>query len=293
MTPRQYKALLIHNLNSELAWKYPLCVYGETGISKTAIPRSFALEGVKLGGTMTKIPVIVFNATALEPTDLTGLPFRDGELTRYLTPEMLAMCEDPENQVRKLLSSYPKSIVIMNEITRLDYQVRNAVMQLLDERRIGSFHLPEGCQLVCTANPPTEGYQVSELDRALMRRTIILDMHADLEEWREWGTTHDILPGILASVGRIKAVPTTHIDGALKQGYCFAGVTMASDLLRSGLENIFPGAEGEAFTMEVLAGAVGSQAAAVFMKGLTERCRFYQPNFKTALLERIKSWFKR
>ncbi|NIQ78018.1 MAG: hypothetical protein GTN93_07980, partial [Anaerolineae bacterium] len=60
-------------------------------------------------------------------------------------------------------------------------------MQVLDRRQIGKFTLPSGWLIVQTANPADEEYQVSDFDKALVRRSCVMELQFDLETWQTWG----------------------------------------------------------------------------------------------------------
>ncbi|HQC15777.1 MoxR family ATPase, partial [Mesotoga prima] len=66
--------------------------------------------------------------------------------------------------------------------------IRNAIMQLLIDRRIHNHFFPEGSWIMAAANPPDEEYDQVELitDPAFMSRFFHIELTPDPDEWLKW-----------------------------------------------------------------------------------------------------------
>lgn len=83
-----------------------------------------------------------------------------------------------------------KGVVFIDEINRGNNAVMNAVFQLLTERSIGQYQLPEGWIMCCAMNPDTEHYSVSAVDQALMDRMVIFDVEYDAKSFFDFAENH-------------------------------------------------------------------------------------------------------
>jgi len=260
----------------------PYLLYGPTGIGKSEIPEQLAREmkarydqGVKDGDQAEiergDVGFAYLNFTACEFADLVGLPFRDGDQTVYCPPEWL-----------KVMEQYPRGIAVFDEVNRVEQQTRQAYMQILDRRAIGNVKIPKGWVIVQTANPTDEGYQVSDFDFALLRRSCVLELSGDLEFWINWGQTNyqfdgePMHPKILSTAMRLtnKGLVKS-VEQKIKPFPTFAGLTKANEMLRRGA-----GALPKETRTALYAGMVGAEAASILESSL-------QSDVLTKLLEKI------
>ncbi|KLO23944.1 AAA family ATPase [Marinitoga sp. 1155] len=143
-------------------------IWGHFGVGKTDIIREIAKESNR--------ELIILVISQMEPGDLIGLPSRDNNKTVFLKPDWW-----PEKD---------NSIIMIDEINRAHRSIRNAIMQLLLDRRIHNHILPEGTWIVAAANPPDEDYDQIDLitDPAFMSRFFHINLNADAEEWVQWAS---------------------------------------------------------------------------------------------------------
>ncbi len=144
-------------------------IWGHFGVGKTDLAKEIAED------TGRKLIILVISQ--MEPGDLIGLPARDGEKTVFLRPDWW-----PEDG---------NVILMIDEVNRAHRSIRNAIMQLLIERRIHNHVLPEGSWVLAAANPPDEEYDQVELitDPAFMSRFFHLEITPNIKEWTNWSKT--------------------------------------------------------------------------------------------------------
>jgi len=141
-------------------------VWGHFGVGKTDLAKELAIE------TGRKLIILVISQ--MEPGDLIGMPARDEGKTVFLKPDWW-----PEDG---------KAIILIDEINRAHRSIRNAIMQLLIDKRIHNHVLPNDVWIMAAANPPDEEYDQVELitDPAFMSRFFHLEITPDPLEWIEW-----------------------------------------------------------------------------------------------------------
>jgi hypothetical protein len=260
----------------------PFLMYGPTGIGKSEIPEAVARgfqaryeAAVKAGDEEEKkrgpVGFAYLNFTACEFADLVGLPFRDGDQTVYCPPDWL-----------KVMEQFPRGIAVFDEVNRVEQQTRQAYMQILDRRAIGNVKIPPGWVIVQTANPTDEGYQVSDFDLALLRRSNVQELMGDLEFWINWAQKDYVFDGepmhpkILSTAMRLtnKGLVKT-VDQKIKPFPTFAGLTKANEMLRRGA-----GTLAKETRLSLYAGMIGAEAASLLESSM-------QSDVLTKLLEKV------
>lgn len=248
MDQASYKQTIAFLLNN--CPHVPLLAYGHTGVGKSEIPIQVATE--------QGVPIIYLDCTGMEPTDLLGMPSIGAEslYTHYKPPEFF-----------KLVQEHERGIIILDEVTRLDLQVRHTVMQLLARREIGTVKLQKGWLVVMTANPTDAGYQVAELDKAFVRRSIVVPVSGNIAIWQEWASGAGVNARIIGMVQRVSGNLYAEIKKEIVQHATFAGLKAAGELLDAGLQEKLP----PDTALAILTGIVGKEAAQTIMQGINAK----------------------
>lgn len=145
----------------------PLFV-SNAGLGKSALVKSWAKErGYK---------VLDLRAALIESPEVVGYPIIhniDGrQRMQYATPEMW-----PDSG---------KGVIFIDEVNRGTTSVMNAFMQILTDRKILNYILPEGWIIVAAINPENEMYDVNTMDTALKDRFEIFEMTYDKKSFLEY-----------------------------------------------------------------------------------------------------------
>lgn len=164
MSPKQLAAALPGLLDANV----PCIIWGPPGIGKSRIIHQLA--------TGRQWPVVDIRAVLLDPVDLRGLPVPDKEnnTSRWLPPEFLPNNEDWEG------------LLFLDEIAQAPQLVQNSLMQLVLDRRVGEYTLPEGARIVAASNRQEDRAGAHQIQAALRNRFIHLDLEVNFEEWMEW-----------------------------------------------------------------------------------------------------------
>jgi len=153
---------------------------------------------------------IIRDLSIMEPTDLVGLPrFVEG-VTRFAFPSWLP--------------TSGAGILVLEELTRAPVHMQAPVFQLMTERRLNDYILPDGWAVMASMNPADAEYHVREMDPALLARFCIIQVCADPENWLEWARGNGIHDSIIALVNQN---PDIFEEGGTNP----RSLTYASDLL--------------------------------------------------------------
>lgn len=240
---------LVHNCIEKKVY-VPFLFIGSMGIGKS--------KGLEQVTQEDKIGWIDLRLAQQEPGDLIGLPRADMEKKRtvWLKPQWW-----PEEGTTGLLS--------LEELNRAPTDVRQAVFQLILDRKLHTHTLPDNWFICSSINPDAGGYyQVEKLDPAMIRRFCVIKVEPDIEVWSKWwrgsyeGYHADLIAQfLLANKGLLALKEEFEIEAKPTPD----GYRMLHDILSSGAVP----AEVEA---EVIRGLIGNEAAVAFV-------RFSQKNY--------------
>ena len=164
--------------------KMPAYLHGAPGIGKSSILRDFALA--------RELPLIVLMLSQIEAADLRGLPALDHQSRRtvWYTPEFLPAPGD----------NRPNGILFLDELSAAEPRLQVAAYQLILDRRIGDYQLPDGWWVVGAGNDPDDGAVAFDMGTALADRLVHFKVVPDAREWIKWGQEHQIAPEVLTFI---------------------------------------------------------------------------------------------
>lgn len=164
---------------------------GETGIGKTELLAQY---------TMNKgMDLIPLHVSQIEPSDLVGL-YKTTEDDRTMTcppnwlPYKASSKEDKSkqqtnkesiDQLRKIFTGEINpngGVIFLDEVNRGHEDIRQAIYQLVNERRVHTYVLPANYYIAAASNPGSQGYEVNEFDDALMNRFAWIKFRPDTTE---------------------------------------------------------------------------------------------------------------
>lgn len=176
MNPSQLENLLgtlvkKHLLQSVMIW-------GAPGIGKSHTVAAVAQAA--------KIDLIDLRISQLAPTDLRGLPVADHEsrTSRWYPPEFL-----------------PRSgsgILFLDELNMAPPAIQGIAQQLVLDRKVGSYSLPEGWHVWAAGNRSEDGASVFSMPSALQNRFIHVTVTPHFESFRSWALQNGVDEKIVA-----------------------------------------------------------------------------------------------
>lgn len=157
-----------------------VCVLGPPGVGKTSAGRHLAEMMTKhVQARSPGAPPAVCKALDLSsmlPEDLMGLPFRDGDVTRYCPQSWLApLCEE---------GAY--GVLILDDLPAASAQVQVACRQVSLERRIHEMKLSDGIFIIVTGNRREDKSAASTLPAHFRNSVILLPFEPDFTGWETW-----------------------------------------------------------------------------------------------------------
>ncbi|MBZ0091455.1 MAG: MoxR family ATPase [Sulfuricellaceae bacterium] len=146
----------------------PVMLWGPPGVGKSQIITEVAAKH--------KAPVVDIRLSQMEPSDLRGIPFRVGDKVEWAVPAMLPDAQrDP-----------PFGILFLDEITSAPPSVSAAAYQLILDRRLGAYQVPEGWAIFAAGNRQGDRGVTYTMPAPLANRFSHFEIEANLEDWVNW-----------------------------------------------------------------------------------------------------------
>jgi MoxR-like ATPase len=157
-------------------------------------------------------------------------------------------------------------ILHLDELNRAMKQVRDAAFELVWERKLGKYHLPEGWIIICSVNPPTsEKYIVHELDGAMVARFCHIRFSPEVEEWNQYAARKGLSDSVRRFVHEYPHfLGNEMLSLAHEPEPCPRTMEMLANLVE-GLD--------EDLVYEVANGLLGTDAASAYMSLLNSKER--------------------
>lgn len=89
-------------------------------------------------------------------------------------------------------------ILFLDEINAAPPLVQAALYQLILDRRVGEYELPEGWRIIAAGNRREDKAVTFRLSSALANRFIHLNLEVDPDDWHAWATNRGIIPEVTA-----------------------------------------------------------------------------------------------
>jgi ATPase family associated with various cellular activities (AAA) len=163
--------------------KRPLFIWGPPGIGKSDI--------VKQLGAELDAYVIDVRLSLWEPTDIKGIPYFDSNAgTMVWAPPS----ELPSKEFAK---DHNMIILFLDEMNSAAPAVQAAAYQLILNRRVGQYTLPDNVVIVAAGNREADKGVTFRMPAPLANRFIHLELTVDWEDYFEWATLNKIHKDVL------------------------------------------------------------------------------------------------
>jgi len=165
------------SLEQLITLKQPVFLWGPPGVGKSqVVAQSAKSQGLDL---------IDIRAILLDPVDLRGLPriSSDG-LSEWCIPSFL-----PQDG---------SGILFLDELNAAPPLVQAACYQLVLDRRLGEYVLPDGWSIIAAGNREKDRSVTHRMPSALANRFVHIDFAVDFDEWLLWAVEMEMAPEIIA-----------------------------------------------------------------------------------------------
>lgn len=170
-----------------LAGSVPM-LWGPGGIGKSAMAREVANDLTAETGNHWGF--IDARPSLRESVDFRGIPVPDLKAgkTRWLQPDDFPR-EDRDGKY---------GIWLFDEISACTIPVQVALYQLIWDRALGDYRMPDGWQIGCAGNRLQDKAGAMRMSTALNNRVAHIDVDVDSLAWCDWGVINGIHPMVIA-----------------------------------------------------------------------------------------------
>ncbi|PTT42982.1 ATPase [Acidovorax sp. HMWF018] len=170
MKPSAVKQSLQHLVTR----KRPVFIWGPVGAGKSDVVASVAKElGLELRDVRLNL---------MDPVDLKGFPVVRG------TGKTQTMAFVPPD----FLPTKGKGILFLDEMNSAPQSVQAAAYQLILNRKLGDYEMPDGWAVIAAGNRASDRSVVNAQPAALANRFVHIDFEVDVDDWFTWATQNGV-----------------------------------------------------------------------------------------------------
>lgn len=181
MRPIQLHHVLSQEFESaEHGHHTPVMLWGAPGVGKSQLISQIAVEH--------NVKVIDIRLSQMEPSDLRGIPFRVEDEVEWAVPSLLPNTKRHGE----------KGILFLDEITSAPPTVSAAAYQLILDRRLGEYEVPEGWVIFAAGNRQGDRGVTYTMPAPLANRFSHYEFDVHLDDWVAWAWKYQIDERVIA-----------------------------------------------------------------------------------------------
>jgi len=181
MRPAQLLTVLEREFQAAVHGQHtPVMLWGPPGVGKSQMVAQVAeRHGMN---------VIDIRLSQMEPSDLRGIPFRTDGKVEWAVPSMLPDAERHGEQ----------GILFLDEITSVPPSVSAAAYQLILDRRLGAYVVPDGWAIFAAGNRQGDRGVTYTMPAPLANRFSHFEVDINLDDWVLWAYANNIDERVIA-----------------------------------------------------------------------------------------------
>ena len=174
VTPNSAKASIKHAIMK----KRPIFLWGPPGIGKSDIVQ-------QITDSLSNSYLIDIRLSLWEPTDIKGIPYFDSNSGTMVWG---APSELPDEEFAK---QYDNIVLFLDEMNSAAPAVQAAAYQLILNRRVGQYKLPDNVMIVAAGNREADKGVTYRMPAPLANRFIHLEMAVSFDDWFDWAVDNN------------------------------------------------------------------------------------------------------
>lgn len=168
----------------------PVFLWGPPGVGKSELVADLTKD---LGGAM-----IDLRLGQMEPTDLKGIPYYNKDNGK------MDWAEPIDLPTKEFAAQHPVVTLFLDEMNVAAPAVQAAAYQLILNRRLGNYYLPENVVIVAAGNRESDKGVSFRMPMPLANRFVHLEVKEDYESWNEWAVKNRIHKDVVGYIGFAK-----------------------------------------------------------------------------------------
>jgi hypothetical protein len=152
---------------------------GAPGIGKTSAARELSrkmTDYMQARGVERESVCQVRDLSSSLPEDLGGLPFRDGEMTKYA----------PQTWMAKVCNPDAYGVLVLDDLPAASTAVQVAARQISLEHRVHDAHISSKVMVIVTGNRREDKSAASTLPAHFRNSVMLLTVEPEFKKWETW-----------------------------------------------------------------------------------------------------------
>jgi hypothetical protein len=224
--------------------KRPIFLWGPPGIGKSDIVHQI--------GEDLNAHVIDVRLSLWEPTDIKGIPYFDSNDSKMVWAPPVELPD------AAFAAKHENIILFLDEMNSAAPSVQAAAYQLILNRKVGTYTLPDNVFIVAAGNREADKGVTYRMPAPLANRFIHLEMRVDFDNWFDWATQNRVHKDVVGFLTFSKKDLYDFDPKSASRSFATPrSWSFVSELLEDDLD--------DGTTTDLVAGAIGEGLAVKFM----------------------------
>jgi len=228
------------------AKKRPLFLWGPPGIGKSDIIAQIT------NNVLTNSFLIDIRLSLWEPTDIKGIPYFDSNSST------MVWAPPAELPTEEFAAQYDNIVLFLDEMNSAAPAVQAAAYQLILNRRVGTYKLPDNVLIVAAGNREADKGVTYRMPAPLANRFVHLELAVNWDDYFAWAVENKIHKDVIG-----------YLTFAKKDLYDFdpksPSRSFATPRSWSFVSELLEDDDDESTTTDLVSGAIGEGLAVKFM----------------------------
>ena len=241
LSPNSAKASIKH----AIAKRRPIFLWGPPGIGKSDIVHQI--------GEYMNAHVIDVRLSLWEPTDIKGIPYFDSNQSKMVWAPPAELPDEI------MASKHENIILFLDEMNSAAPAVQAAAYQLILNRRVGQYRLPDNVFIVAAGNREADKGVTYRMPAPLANRFVHLEMTVNFDDWFQWAVNHNIHKDVVGFLTFSKKdlydfdPKSPSRSFATPRSWSFVSELLDDELDSNTLTDLVSGAVGEGLAVKFMA----------------------------------------
>ena len=241
ISPNKAKSRITHALKK----KRPIFLWGPPGIGKSDIVHQI--------GEYMDAHVIDVRLSLWEPTDIKGIPYYAAN------DNVMAWAPPVELPSKEFAKQHEAIILFLDEMNSAAPAVQAAAYQLILNRKVGTYELPDNVYIVAAGNRDADKGVTYRMPAPLANRFIHLELAVDFDDWFQWAVDNNIHKDVVGYLTFSKKdlydfdPKSPSRSFATPRSWSFVSELLEDDLDEDTTTDLVSGAVGEGLAIKFVA----------------------------------------
>jgi hypothetical protein len=167
------------SIQRAFAKKRPIFLWGPPGIGKSDIV-------AQITDSLPNSYLIDVRLSLWEPTDIKGIPYFNAN------DNTMSWAPPAELPSEEFASQYDHIVLFLDEMNSAAPAVQAAAYQLILNRKVGTYKLPDNVLIVAAGNREADKGVTYRMPAPLANRFVHLEMAVDFDDWFQWAVNNNV-----------------------------------------------------------------------------------------------------